>query len=170
LEGEPQDHTVTQSTDSPASITAKRVTRLFPEASIDCHIHTYPYTAMLQSHSARQALQCLPRARRNLSSTSRVAALSPYNRGTTATQAQTTTKRNVSAKAALQSEAATASSATATRTVPSPAFNREDSKLRDAQPLQPYRQPELDHSFVGKNGGEIFHEMMLRQGVKHVCK
>jgi hypothetical protein len=42
LEGEPQDHTVTQSTDSPASITAKRVTRLFPEASIDCHIHTYP--------------------------------------------------------------------------------------------------------------------------------
>ncbi|KAM0703648.1 hypothetical protein Q7P35_009587 [Cladosporium inversicolor] len=123
---------------------------------------------MLQSHSARQALQCLPRARRNLSSSSRMAALSPYNRGTSATQSQTTTKRNVSAKAAMQSQATAASSATATRTVPSPAFNREDSKLREAQPLQPYRQPELDHSFVGKNGGEIFHEMMLRQGVKHV--
>ncbi|KAF1348914.1 thiamine diphosphate-binding protein [Delphinella strobiligena] len=26
----------------------------------------------------------------------------------------------------------------------------------------------MDHSFVGKNGGEIFHEMMLRHGVKHV--
>lgn len=125
---------------------------------------------MLQSHSARQALQCLPRARRNLSSCSRLQALSPYNRGTTQ-QTQTTAKRNVSAKAALQSQAATAaSSQTATRTVPSPAFNREDSKLRDAQPLQPYRQPEMDHSFIGKNGGEIFHEMMLRQGVKHVCK
>ena len=126
---------------------------------------------MLQSHSARQALQCLPRARRNLSSSSRMAALSPYNRGSSsAVQSQTTAKRNVSAKAPLQSQATAASSATATRTVPSPAFNREDSKLREAQPLQPYRQPELDHSFIGKNGGEIFHEMMLRQGVKHVCK
>ena len=111
----------------------------------------------------------MPRARRNLSSSSRLAALSPYNRNTSAAT-QTTAKRNVSAKAPLQAQAATASSATATRTVPSPAFNREDSKLRDVQPLQPYRQPELDHSFVGKNGGEIFHEMMLRQGVKHVCK
>lgn len=26
----------------------------------------------------------------------------------------------------------------------------------------------MDHSFVGMTGGEIFHEMMLRQGVKHV--
>lgn len=67
----------------------------------------------------------------------------------------------------MQAAAAAASNASATRTVPSPAFNREDSKL---QPLQPYRQPEMDHTFVGKNGGEIFHEMMLRQGVKHVCK
>ena len=128
---------------------------------------SYTLTAMLQSHSARQALQCLPRARRNLSSSSRLAALSPYNRTNTAAATQTTAKRNVSAKAPLQAAAAAASSATATRTVPSPAFNRDDSKL---QPLQPYRQPEMDHTFVGKNGGEIFHEMMLRQGVKHVCK
>ncbi|KKY28830.1 putative acetolactate synthase [Phaeomoniella chlamydospora] len=28
--------------------------------------------------------------------------------------------------------------------------------------------PEMDDSFIGLNGGEIFHEMMLRQGVKHV--
>lgn len=26
----------------------------------------------------------------------------------------------------------------------------------------------MDHSFVGMKGGEIFHEMMLRQGVKHI--
>jgi acetolactate synthase-1/2/3 large subunit len=23
--------------------------------------------------------------------------------------------------------------------------------------------------FIGKTGGEIFHEMMRRQGVKHIC-
>jgi hypothetical protein len=27
----------------------------------------------------------------------------------------------------------------------------------------------MDHSFVGMNGGQIFHEMMLRQNVKHIC-
>lgn len=26
----------------------------------------------------------------------------------------------------------------------------------------------MDESFIGKSGGEIFHEMMLRQGVKHI--
>jgi len=40
--------------------------------------------------------------------------------------------------------------------------------MKDVQPLQPFRQPEMDHSFVGMTGGEIFHEMMLRHGVKHV--
>ncbi|KAL1589320.1 hypothetical protein WHR41_02136 [Cladosporium halotolerans] len=124
---------------------------------------------MMQSQSASRALQCLPRARRALSTSSRLAALSPYNRSTAATQNQTTTaKRNVSAKASMQAQAAAAPSQTAQRTVPSPAFNREDAKLRDVQPLQPYRQPELDHSFVGMKGGEIFHDMMLRHGVKHV--
>jgi acetolactate synthase-1/2/3 large subunit len=29
-------------------------------------------------------------------------------------------------------------------------------------------KPGYDHSFVGMSGGQIFHEMMLRQGVKHV--
>ena len=38
----------------------------------------------------------------------------------------------------------------------------------------PYQAPSLaqeqnlDHSFIGKTGGEIFHEMMLRHNVKHV--
>jgi hypothetical protein len=27
----------------------------------------------------------------------------------------------------------------------------------------------LLHSFIGKTGGEIFHEMMLRHDVKHIC-
>ena len=50
-----------------------------------------------------------------------------------------------------------------------PAFNRQDA-YNDLQPLSPYKPQEMDHSFVGMNGGEIFHEMMLRQGVKHVCE
>lgn len=57
------------------------------------------------------------------------------------------------------------------RAVPSPAFNRQDAqRYNDISPLQPFRQPEMDHSFVGMNGGQIFHEMMLRHGVKHVCE
>ena len=54
--------------------------------------------------------------------------------------------------------------------MPSPAFNREDPQWTDVQPLKPYKAPEMDHSFVGMTGGEIFHEMMLRRGVKHVCE
>ncbi len=53
------------------------------------------------------------------------------------------------------------------RPEPSPAFNQEPSR-NDIHPLQNVRQPEMDDSFVGLSGGKIFHEMMLRQGVKHV--
>ncbi|KAJ5095475.1 hypothetical protein NUU61_004831 [Penicillium alfredii] len=50
---------------------------------------------------------------------------------------------------------------------PSPAFNQEPHR-NEISPLQ-HRQPaELDDSMVGLSGGEIFHEMMLRLGVKHV--
>jgi acetolactate synthase I/II/III large subunit len=35
-------------------------------------------------------------------------------------------------------------------------------------PVLPTRDTPLDHSFVGKSGGEIFHEMMLRHDVKHI--
>lgn len=53
------------------------------------------------------------------------------------------------------------------RPVPSPAFNN-DFKRNDPSPLVNRQLPELDDSFVGLSGGEIFHEMMLRQGVKHI--
>jgi acetolactate synthase-1/2/3 large subunit len=62
---------------------------------------------------------------------------------------------------------AAAASQTQSRARPAPAFNRED--YGSVQPLKPYRAPEMDHSFVGMTGGQIFHEMMLRQGVKHIC-
>ncbi|KAI9796251.1 MAG: Acetolactate synthase, mitochondrial [Piccolia ochrophora] len=56
--------------------------------------------------------------------------------------------------------------ATQTRAVPSPAFNQD--RRNDVYPLQNAALPEMDDSFVGLSGGEIFHEMMLRQGVKHI--
>jgi len=126
-------------------------------------------TTMLSAQPARKALQCLPRARQ-FSSTPAAAAVSPYAYKRAAqSQTQQPTRRNVSDTAKRPAQAAAATSPQ--RAVPSPAFNRsDDSRLRDVQPLQPFRQPEMDHSFVGMKGGEIFHEMMLRQGVKHICK
>ncbi|KAK5734994.1 Acetolactate synthase, mitochondrial [Elasticomyces elasticus] len=122
---------------------------------------------MLHAHPARKAIQCASRARR-FSSTPAPAAVSPYRRAAAAqAQSQPAAKRNVSDTASRPAAAAAAATSPG-RAVPSPAFNREDNRWRDVQPLQPYRQPEMDHSFVGMTGGAIFHEMMLRHGVKHV--
>jgi acetolactate synthase-1/2/3 large subunit len=62
----------------------------------------------------------------------------------------------------------TAATQLKTRPLPSLAFNRDDSKWGDVQPLARKQNTQLDHSFVGMTGGEIFHEMMLRHGVKHI--
>ncbi|KAM0512962.1 hypothetical protein ACHAPE_008322 [Trichoderma viride] len=67
-----------------------------------------------------------------------------------------------------QRNQATASAAPHVRPVPSPAFNQEDKDRSHVQPLVNSRRPDLDESFIGKTGGEIFHEMMLRQGVTHI--
>ncbi|KAJ5439891.1 Acetolactate synthase catalytic subunit [Penicillium daleae] len=53
------------------------------------------------------------------------------------------------------------------RPVPSPAFNQEPHR-NEISPLQNRQLPELDDSMVGMSGGEIFHEMMLRLGVKQI--
>ena len=111
----------------------------------------------MPAQASRRALQAIPKARRF--STSRpVAAVSPY---------RSTTSRNVKDTPKREQSTAAAAATSPQRAVPSPAFNRHE-KRDDVQPLQPFRQPEMDHSFVGMKGGEIFHEMMLRQGVKHV--
>jgi len=71
-----------------------------------------------------------------------------------------------------QATVATASApspATKTRENPAPTFNATTKKENPLQPAQNARsQTEMDESFIGKTGGEIFHEMMLRQGVKHI--
>ncbi|KAG9946840.1 acetolactate synthase, partial [Aureobasidium melanogenum] len=113
---------------------------------------------MLSSQAPNRAFRLSLRAR-HFSTSRPVAAVSPYRSANPATKSQKKVeKREQSTAAAAQSSPA--------RTIPSPAFNR--SVKEDVQPLQAFRQPEMDHSFVGMNGGQIFHEMMLRHGVKHV--
>jgi acetolactate synthase-1/2/3 large subunit len=109
-----------------------------------------------------RAVQAL-KGSRNFSSTPQKAAISPYKRPAQATA----TKVAKDDARRPQSTAAAATQTQSSRARPSPAFNRED--YSNVQPLRPYRAPEMDHSFVGMTGGEIFHEMMLRQNVKHIC-
>lgn len=49
------------------------------------------------------------------------------------------------------------------------------STIRMAAPTMFFKAVEIElicfsGRFVGLSGGEIFHEMMLRLGVKHVCE
>jgi len=115
---------------------------------------------MFKARDTKRAIQTLKHSR-TFSSTPARPAISPYRR---TTQAAPTKALKDSSKRP-QSTAAAATQEPRSRSAPT--FNRDD--WNDMQPLKPYRQPEMDHSFVGMKGGEIFHEMMLRQGVKHIC-
>lgn len=112
---------------------------------------------MQQSRS--KAIHAL-RSPRCFSTSAARAAASPYR----AAQAATACHNVTEAKRA-QSTAAAAAAKAEPRARPAPAFNREDYSV---QPLRK-QQPEMDHSLVGLKGGEIFHEMMMRHGVKHIC-
>ncbi|EXF74222.1 acetolactate synthase [Colletotrichum fioriniae PJ7] len=107
---------------------------------------------MLRTRHAARALKAVSRASapRNLTTSSAVAAI------------QATKK--VPSGVRTQATSAT-SPAPEVRDTPAPAFNADKSHV---QPLQRSTGPEMDESFIGKTGGEIFHEMMLRQGVKHI--
>ncbi|KAF7511648.1 Acetolactate synthase, mitochondrial [Endocarpon pusillum] len=70
-------------------------------------------------------------------------------------------------EASKRTQATAAAPTSQTRPIPSPAFN-QDYRRNDVSPLQNRQLPEMDDSFIGLSGGEIFHEMMLRLGVKHV--
>ncbi|KAK5002718.1 Acetolactate synthase, mitochondrial, partial [Cryomyces antarcticus] len=118
---------------------------------------------MITARQPRKALRCLNQARR-FSTTPAPAAISPYRR-TAAAQPASTPKTVTETSQRQQS---TAAAPAPQRAVPSPAFNRDHTRYNDVQPLHPFKQPEMDHSFVGMKGGEIFHEMMLRHDVKHV--
>ncbi|RDA87433.1 hypothetical protein CP532_2789 [Ophiocordyceps camponoti-leonardi (nom. inval.)] len=62
----------------------------------------------------------------------------------------------------------TTSAAPQVRPIPSPAFNIQEQDRSHVQPLVNPRKNAMDESFIGKTGGQIFHEMMLRHNVKHI--
>ncbi|PPQ75096.1 hypothetical protein CVT26_011908 [Gymnopilus dilepis] len=73
-----------------------------------------------------------------------------------------------------RSTAAKASPAPAVRPSPAPGFQQVPSPSNTRLPPPHINGPgpapnaPLDRTFVGLSGGQIFHEMMLRHGVKHV--
>nr|WEC45457.1 acetolactate synthase [Aspergillus candidus] len=73
--------------------------------------------------------------------------------------------RRTEATAATASSTASGAINSQVRPTPSPTFNQYDSQV---QPLTGVSKNVTDESFIGKSGGEIFHDMMLRQGVKHI--
>ncbi|TVY87482.1 Acetolactate synthase catalytic subunit, mitochondrial [Lachnellula willkommii] len=112
---------------------------------------------MLRSIPARSAVRALRQKQRcntrPFSNTPAPAAIAISKKGPAAVRTQTTA-------------ATAAAPSPQPRESPSPAFNT--TPTRRENPLQNARQPEMDESFIGMTGGEIFHEMMLRQGVKHI--
>lgn len=85
---------------------------------------------------------------------------------TTAKPSVTTIRETKKIFQGMRNQATTAAS---TRSTPASAFNAGDAKNQShVQPLANTPNPDMDESFIGKTGGEIFHEMMLRRGVKHI--
>jgi len=132
-----------------------------PVINLTLYILVLPHINMTACQTPRKAFQNLPRACRRFSATANAAAVSPYRN----TLKSGSPRNNADSTKRGQSTAAATHSTSPQRAVPSPAFNRQDAQIRT-----PYTQPdpEMDHSFVGMKGGEIFHEMMLRHNVKHV--
>ncbi|KJZ73306.1 Acetolactate synthase catalytic subunit [Hirsutella minnesotensis 3608] len=109
---------------------------------------------MLRSRHTAKALRAMGQARHFTSST-QLPASKAAKKAPASQRNQTTA-------------AAATSAAPQVRSVPSPAFNAPEHDRSHVQPLVNAPKNEMDESFIGKTGGEIFHEMMLRQGVKHI--
>ncbi|KAG6176889.1 hypothetical protein E4U22_003632, partial [Claviceps purpurea] len=107
---------------------------------------------MLRSRQASKALQAAAQTR-SFTSTTSPAAVKVSRKVPSGQRSQATA-------------AAATSSAPRVRAVPSPSFNTDSQS--HVQPLANRTKPDMDESFIGKTGGEIFHEMMLRQNVKHI--
>ncbi|KAN0076830.1 thiamine diphosphate-binding fold [Tylopilus felleus] len=75
----------------------------------------------------------------------------------------------VDAKARVRDHARNLSRSSPRGATPAPTVRPNPNVVPFPAPLEPRTAPAaLDHSFVGMSGGQIFHEMMLRHGVKHI--
>ncbi|KAG7288200.1 Acetolactate synthase, mitochondrial [Staphylotrichum longicolle] len=90
-------------------------------------------------------------------------ALAIVQRATGAVTARSTAPAHVRNQSSTAATKPTATSEA--RPNASPSFNKDRGHV---QPLVNPKKSDMDESFIGKTGGEIFHEMMLRQGVKHI--
>ncbi|CAG8954575.1 hypothetical protein HYFRA_00004492 [Hymenoscyphus fraxineus] len=112
---------------------------------------------MLRSYPARSAVRTLRQQSRcntrPFTTAPAPSAAAMVKKGSTTIRTQATS-------------ATAAAPAPKSRETPSPAFNTSPPAREN--PLRHARQPEMDESFIGKTGGEIFHEMMLRHDVKHI--
>jgi hypothetical protein len=107
------------------------------------------------------------RAVRTLNTSARQYATQPTNNAAANSTRKALQPGNKSDKASKRPQSTVAVTAANQRPIPSPAFNKDDKA--GVQPLQA-NETELDHSFVGMTGGEIFSEMMLRNGVECICE
>ncbi|KAI1382309.1 acetolactate synthase [Hypoxylon crocopeplum] len=112
---------------------------------------------MLRTRHASRAFKALAQTSRH------------QQRSVTTSPAVSAIQTRKNAPTGVRNQATSAQSTAQARDVPAPAFNTISTKDRShVQPLVNPRIPEMDESFIGKTGGEIFHEMMLRRGVKHI--
>ncbi|KAG8217931.1 thiamine diphosphate-binding protein [Butyriboletus roseoflavus] len=76
----------------------------------------------------------------------------------------------VDAKSRVRDHARNLSRSTPRGAIPAPAIRPNiPNNVPFPAPVESRINPvALDHSFVGMSGGQIFHEMMLRHGVKHI--
>ncbi|KAL9129537.1 MAG: hypothetical protein Q9217_002024 [Psora testacea] len=121
---------------------------------------------MLKTQPARSATRalrwhrpCHLKRNQHFSTTTPATATPPHRR---TTQNSTSTKET-----SRRGQSTAATTAPQERPTPSPAFNQE-SRRNEVHPLKHVQAPHLDDSFVGSSGAAILHEMMQRQGVKHV--
>ncbi|KAE8445854.1 Acetolactate synthase, mitochondrial [Mollisiaceae sp. DMI_Dod_QoI] len=115
---------------------------------------------MLRTNPTRSAARALKQTRRNFTTSPAAANIAHVRKSPAGTRSQATV---------ATASAPAPSPAPAARESPSPAFNNITPKRENPlQHRQHARHQEMDESFIGKTGGEIFHEMMLRQGVKHL--
>ncbi|OXV07198.1 hypothetical protein Egran_05035 [Elaphomyces granulatus] len=96
---------------------------------------------------------------RSFVQSSPAAAISPHR--------TSTLHRTSSSEIPKRDQSTATASVPDTRPLSSPVFNPETSR-HEVSPLQNKQLPEVDDSFIGLSGGEIFHEMMLRMGVEHI--
>ncbi|KAI9574216.1 thiamine diphosphate-binding protein [Boletus coccyginus] len=75
----------------------------------------------------------------------------------------------VDAKSRVRDHARNLSRSSPRGAIPAPAVRPTPNNVPFPAPVeQRMTAAALDHSFVGMSGGQIFHEMMLRHGIKHI--